>query len=98
MLYLLFNVFIYALVVIFALLLTPGIHVGEQRGVIEWFIVGAAYGLLNAIIRPLIVMFTGRLLIRSLGTLTWPTLERVAAVLRDGVVEPATAARARPRR
>ncbi len=67
MLYLLFNVFIYALVVIFALLLTPGIHVGEQRGVIEWFIVGAAYGLLNAIIRPLIVMFTGRLLIRSLG-------------------------------
>ncbi|MFO1052818.1 MAG: hypothetical protein U1F36_11440 [Planctomycetota bacterium] len=38
------------------------------------------------------------LLIRSLGTLTWPTLERVAAVLRDGVVEPATAARARPRR
>lgn len=67
MLYLVLNVVIYALVVIFALLLSPGIHIGEQRGIIEWFLVGASYGLLNAFIRPLIVMFTGRLLIRSLG-------------------------------
>ena len=67
MLYLLLNVIVYALVVIFALLLTPGIHVGEQRGIIEWLIVGTVYGLLNGLIRPVIVLFTGRLLIRSLG-------------------------------
>ena len=67
MLYLLLNVIVYALAVIFALLLTPGIHVGEQRGIIEWFVVGGVYGLLNAFIRPVIVLFTGRLLIRSLG-------------------------------
>jgi ubiquinone biosynthesis protein len=67
MLYMLFYVVIYALAVMFALLLTPGIHVGEQRGIIEWLVVGVVYGLLNAFIRPFIVMFTGRLLIRSLG-------------------------------
>jgi ubiquinone biosynthesis protein len=67
MLYLLLNVIVYALAVIFALLLTPGIHIGEQRGIIEWIIVGVAYGLLNGFIRPLIVLFTGHLLIRSLG-------------------------------
>lgn len=67
MLYLLLNILIYAVAVIFALLLTPGIHVGEQRGIIEWFIVGGVFGLLNAFLRPFIVMFTGRLLIRTLG-------------------------------
>jgi ubiquinone biosynthesis protein len=67
MLYLLLNVIVYALAVIFALLLTPGVHVGEQRGIIEWIFVGAVYGLLNGLIRPIIVLFTGRLLIRSLG-------------------------------
>ena len=30
------------------------------------------------------------LVVRSLGTLPWPTLERVAAVLRDGGGEAAT--------
>jgi ubiquinone biosynthesis protein len=67
MLYLLLNVIVYALAVILALLLTPGIHVGEQSGIIEWFVVGGVYGLLNAFVRPIIVLFTGRLLIRSLG-------------------------------
>ncbi|MFN8466667.1 MAG: AarF/UbiB family protein [Caldilineaceae bacterium] len=67
MLYLLLNVIVYALAVIVALLLTPGITVGQQHGIIEWFVVGGVYGLLNAFIRPVIVLFTGRLLIRSLG-------------------------------
>lgn len=67
MLYLLLNVIVYALAVILALLMTPGITVGQQHGIIEWFVVGGAYGLLNAFIRPVIVLFTGRLLIRSLG-------------------------------
>ncbi len=67
MLYLLLNVIVYALAVILALLLTPGITVGQQHGIIEWFVVGGVYGLLNAFIRPVIVLFTGRLLIRSLG-------------------------------
>ena len=67
MLYLLLNVIVYALAVILALLMTPGITVGQQHGIIEWFVVGGVYGLLNAFIRPVIVLFTGRLLIRSLG-------------------------------
>lgn len=67
MLYLLLNVIVYALAVILALLLTPGITVGQQHGIIEWFVVGGVYGLLNGFIRPVIVLFTGRLLIRSLG-------------------------------
>jgi ubiquinone biosynthesis protein len=67
MLHLLFSVIIYAVAVIFALLLTPGIEVGRMAGLWEWLVVGVVFGLLNAFIRPLIVLFTGRLLIRSLG-------------------------------
>lgn len=67
MLYFLFNVAIYAVAVMLALFFTPGIHVGEKLGILELPIVGLVYGLLNAFIRPLIVLLTGRLLIRTLG-------------------------------
>ncbi len=67
MLYLIFNIVIYAIAVMLALFFTPGIHVGTKFGILELPIVGAVYGLLNAFIRPVIVLFTGRLLIRSLS-------------------------------
>ena len=67
MLHLLFSIIVYAVAVIIALLLTPGIEVGGVVGLWEWLIVGGVFGLLNAFIRPLIVLFTGRLLIRTLG-------------------------------
>lgn len=67
MLYLLFNILVDAITVILALLLTPGITVGNRLGLFEWLFVGVVFGLLNAFIRPAIVLLTGRLLIRSLG-------------------------------
>ncbi len=45
----------------------PGIQIGATTGIVEWLIVGFVYGLLNAFVRPFIVMFTGRLLIRTFG-------------------------------
>lgn len=61
------NAVIYGLAVDLALLISPGLRVGRTFGAIEWLIVGVVYGLLNSFVRPIIVMFTGRLLIRTLG-------------------------------
>ncbi|MBK8048495.1 MAG: phage holin family protein [Anaerolineales bacterium] len=67
MLYLIVHILVYGIAAILALRLTPGVEVGNTLGILEWPLIGLVFGLLNAFIRPVIVLFTGRLIIRTLG-------------------------------
>ena len=65
MLALLFQLLINTVAVMLAVLLMPGVHVEEKLW--QWLLTGVIFGLLNTFLRPIIVLFTGRLVIRSLG-------------------------------
>ena len=66
MIYFLFQILINAIAVILTVLLMPGVHV-PREGILGWIVIGFTFGLLNAIVRPLVVIFTGRLVIRTMG-------------------------------
>ena len=65
MLALLFQLLINTVAVMLAVLLMPGVDVQEQLW--QWLLTGVIFGVLNTFLRPVIVLFTGRLVIRSLG-------------------------------
>ena len=65
MLALLFQLLINTIAVMLAVLLMPGVHVEEKLW--QWLLTGLIFGFLNTFLRPVIVLFTGRLVIRSLG-------------------------------
>ncbi len=62
-----FNVIVYATAVTLTLLLIPGVQVKADVTLQLWLLVGLIFGLLNAFVRPFLILFTGRLLIRSFG-------------------------------
>ena len=62
-----FHIVIYALAVHFVLWLLPGFTGSDRFGVFSFLLAGFVFGLLNVFLRPLIVLFTGRLIIRSFG-------------------------------
>jgi ubiquinone biosynthesis protein len=62
-----FHVIIYALAVHFVLWLLPGFTGSDRFGVLSFLLAGLVFGVLNVFLRPLIVLFTGRLIIRSFG-------------------------------
>ena len=63
----LFHILIYALAVHFVLWLLPGFTGSDRFGVFSFLLAGLVFGVLNIFLRPLIVLFTGRLIIRSFG-------------------------------
>ena len=65
MLALLFQLLINTIAVMLAVLLMPGVNVEEKTW--QWLLTGLIFGVLNTFLRPIIVLFTGRLVIRSLG-------------------------------
>ncbi len=62
-----FHIVIYALAVHFVLWLLPGFTGSDRFGVFSFLLAGLVFGVLNVFLRPLIVLFTGRLIIRSFG-------------------------------
>lgn len=65
MLAFLFQVLINTVTVLLAVMLIPGINATETAW--QWLLVGLIFGILNSVLRPLLVLFTGRWVIRSLG-------------------------------
>lgn len=62
-----FHILIYALAVQFVLWLLPGFEGGSTFGILSFLVAGLIFGLLNVFLRPVIILFTGRLIIRSFG-------------------------------
>lgn len=62
---LLFQLLINTIAVMLAVLLMPGVGVEERLW--EWLLTGLIFGVLNTFLRPVLVLFTGRWVIRSLG-------------------------------
>ena len=64
---LVFHILIYGLTVTVALLLMPGVQANRQSVLLQFLLAGFLFGLLNAFLRPFIVLFTGKLIIRTFG-------------------------------
>jgi ubiquinone biosynthesis protein len=62
-----FHVLIYALAVQLVLWLLPGFETNRSHPILRFLATGLIFGILNIFLRPLIVLFTGRLIIRSFG-------------------------------
>jgi ubiquinone biosynthesis protein len=62
-----FHILIYALAVQLALWVLPGFHDEGVFGIVRFLLAGLVFGLLNVFLRPVLVLFTGRLIIRSFG-------------------------------
>jgi len=62
-----FHVLIYALAVQMVLWLLPGFEASHENLLLRFLGAGLIFGLLNVFLRPLIVLFTGRLIIRTFG-------------------------------
>jgi ubiquinone biosynthesis protein len=62
-----FHVLIYAVAVQLVLWLLPGFESRGYLGVFGFVVAGLIFGLLNVFLRPLIVLFTGRLIIQTFG-------------------------------
>ena len=64
---LVFHILIYGLAVTVALWLMPGIQASPRSVTLQFLLAGFLFGLLNAFLRPFIVLFTGKLIIRTFG-------------------------------
>ncbi len=62
-----FHVVIYGLAVMLVLWIVSGFQVGIRFVLSEFLIAGLVFGVLNVFLRPLIVLFTGSLIIRTFG-------------------------------
>ncbi|HQY92504.1 AarF/UbiB family protein, partial [Caldilinea sp.] len=62
-----FHILIYALAVQLALWVLPGFRDDGVFGIVRFLLTGLVFGLLNVFLRPVLVLFTGRLIIRSFG-------------------------------
>lgn len=72
MIYFVIRVLINALVLAFTILFTPGINVEPLiPGVIDisgtYLLFGILFGLINAFIRPIVLLLTARLVVRTMG-------------------------------
>lgn len=63
----LFHVLINGIAVTVALWFLPGIQAPLRFAALQFLIAGFLFGVLNAFLRPFIVLFTGKLIIRSFG-------------------------------
>ena len=64
---LIFHILIYGLAVTVALWLMPGIQANPRSVTLQFLLAGFLFGLLNAFLRPFIVLFIGKLIIRTFG-------------------------------
>ncbi len=62
-----FHVVIYGLAVMLVLWIVSGFQIGIRFVLSEFLIAGLIFGVLNVVLRPLIVLFTGSLIIRTFG-------------------------------
>lgn len=62
-----FHILINGLAVTFALWFLPGIQASPSFVTLQFLAAGFLFGVLNAFLRPFIVLFTGKLIIRSFG-------------------------------
>ncbi|HHY56817.1 MAG TPA: hypothetical protein GYA08_15435 [Chloroflexi bacterium] len=62
-----FHVVIYGVAVMLVLWIVSGFQIGIRFVLSEFLIAGLIFGVLNAVFRPLLVLFTGRLIIRTFG-------------------------------
>ena len=72
MIYFLVRIFVNALAVAVTILLTPGISVSASADIqfsslIIFMLIGIVFGLINAFIRSLVLLLTGRMLIGTMG-------------------------------
>ena len=58
---------IYAVAVWLTVWLVPGISSEVREGIIGWLLIGIAFGVLNAFLKPILVLFFGKWLIRTMG-------------------------------
>ena len=58
---------IYAVAVWLTVWLVPGINDDVRRGILSWLLIGIAFGVLNAFLKPILVLFFGKWLIRTMG-------------------------------
>ena len=72
MIYFTVRILVYALVLSIAVTLSPGINLNPLiPGIIDisvtYLLFGILFGLFNAFIRPLVLLFTAKLLLRTMG-------------------------------
>jgi putative membrane protein len=72
MIYFTVRILVYALVLAITITLSPGIEINPLiPGVIDisstYLLFGILFGLINAFIRPLVLLFTAKLLLRTMG-------------------------------
>ena len=72
MIYFVIRVLVNALALAITIILLPGLQVGPMMpGVIDisatYIIYGMVIGLINSLVRPFVLLFTARLLVRSMG-------------------------------
>ncbi len=72
MIYFVIRVLVNALALAITIILMPGLEVGPMiPGVVDigatYIIYGIIIGLINALVRPFVLLFTARLLVRSMG-------------------------------
>ena len=72
MIYLVVRILVYAIALAVTVILTPGLDVGPLiPGVVDisatYILIGTLFGLINALVRPVVLLFTAKLLVRTMG-------------------------------
>ncbi len=69
MLYFLFRILVNALALFLTVVIVPGLWVEKPlvHPIIHYLVTGAIFGVVNELIRPILVFFSGRILIRTFG-------------------------------